>query len=116
MEKNPGFTDRVDMRNQLLVIAGARAAYMDCANAIDIPLGLDMEDEFSAFVVDLVDKYILEGDDVNFDEYIEKALLAKYKKYDPVYEAYKLLIGARDTGDEIAIDEAIGYLGEALGE
>lgn len=42
------------------------------------------------------------------------------KKYDPVYEAYALLVKARD-GDkndnislEIALSLAIGYLGEAL--
>lgn len=40
----------------------------------------------------------------------------KMSNYDPVYEAYRLLVAARDGGEDpsAAIDEAIGFLGEAL--
>ena len=36
--------------------------------------------------------------------------------YDPVYEAYRLLVATRDGEEDpsVAIDEAIGFLGEAL--
>ena len=34
--------------------------------------------------------------------------------YDPVYEAYQVLINCKDGEESIAIEEAIGYLGEAL--
>lgn len=32
----------------------------------------------------------------------------------PVYEAYKILVDYRDNGDDLDIDAAIGFLGEAL--
>lgn len=35
--------------------------------------------------------------------------------YDPVYEAYRILVDARDNDTDFDIDEVIGYLGEALG-
>lgn len=34
--------------------------------------------------------------------------------YNPVYEAYEMLIAHRDGGEELDIDAVIGYLGEAL--
>lgn len=34
--------------------------------------------------------------------------------YDPVYEAYRILVEARDNNADFDMDEVIGYLGEAL--
>lgn len=36
------------------------------------------------------------------------------KSYNPVYEAYKMLVEARDNDGELDIDAVIGFLGEAL--
>lgn len=36
------------------------------------------------------------------------------KPHNPVYEAYKILVNARDNNTDFDIDEVIGYLGEAL--
>lgn len=41
-------------------------------------------------------------------------MLEDCEKYDPVYEAYALLVKARDYGDDLDLDAVIGYLGEAL--
>lgn len=37
-----------------------------------------------------------------------------YGHYNPVYEAYRILVEARDSGEDFDIDTVIGYLGEAL--
>ena len=42
---------------------------------------------------------------------MEKAIC---RNYDPVYEAYRILTGCKEGEESIAIEEAIGYLGEAL--
>lgn len=34
--------------------------------------------------------------------------------YNPVYQAYKVLVDCKNGEESIAIEEAIGYLGEAL--
>jgi hypothetical protein len=34
--------------------------------------------------------------------------------YNPVYEAYTLLVKTRDYGEDLDLDEVIGYLAEAL--
>lgn len=67
-----------EIRDNLLVTAGARAAYMDCKGAIDIPGGLEEEDELANFVTTVVDTYIENGDDTPFDEYIESKLAEKW--------------------------------------
>ena len=109
------FNQKVNMRTNLLVIAGMRAAYMDRTGTIDIPSGLEGEEDVSKFIMYLVDNFILSDDAENFDEYIEIGLMRRYsRRYNPVYEAYRTLIDARDNRDETLIDEAIGYLGEAL--
>ena len=69
-----------EIRDNLLVTAGARAAYMDCKSSIDIPGGLEGEDELANFVTTAVDTYLENGDDTPFDEYIESKLMAKYGK------------------------------------
>lgn len=70
-----------NIREHLMVIMGARAAYMDYECRIDIPGGLEGEGELVKFVRRTVERYIqkaTDGEDVNFDEYIETALLKQY--------------------------------------
>ena len=69
--KNGGY------RDDLLVIAGARAAYMDSKGIINIPEGLVGEAEYSSYVKKIVDAYYYIEDTI-FDEYIEEALMKKY--------------------------------------
>ena len=69
------------IRDNMLVTAGARAAYMDDANIIKLPSGLDGEDELAIFLSKVVDQYINYRrffDEPNFDEFIEKSLQEKY--------------------------------------
>ena len=68
------------LRDNLLVTAGARAAYMDSEGCINLPGGVEGEDILAEFIKDMVDCYInLESDTLGpFDLYIEKALLAKF--------------------------------------
>ena len=65
------------LRDDLLVTAGARAAYMD-GNCIGLPSGTKGERELSLYIAKLVDYYISIGADKNFDEFIETALIEKY--------------------------------------
>lgn len=70
-----------NIREHLLVVMGARAAYMDYECRIDIPVGLEGEGELAEFVKKVVNSYIqkaTDGEDVNFDEYIETALIKQY--------------------------------------
>ena len=69
-------------RDNLLVTAGMRIAYMDDLGLIDIPRGVEGEHKISKFIGMLIDNYPV-GCDVNFDEYIERAIL---KEYGPVGE------------------------------
>ena len=71
---------QVNLRDNLLVTAGARAAYMECSRMIDLPAGSVGEDILAAFVTKTVDKYIDEQIDISFDEYIESALTKEYKE------------------------------------
>ena len=66
------------IREHLLVVMGARAGYMDSAGDIDIPGGLKGEGELTDFVTKVVNRYVTEAPDVNFDEYIETALINEY--------------------------------------
>lgn len=66
------------IRDNLLVTAGARAGYMDSMGVINIPEGLDAEDDLAYYLIDSVDYYYNELIDVNFDEYIEDELNKKY--------------------------------------
>ena len=71
----------VHIREHLLVIMGARAAYMDMVGTIDIPEGLEAEGALAQFVKKTVERYLqkaTDGEDVNFDEYIETALINQY--------------------------------------
>ena len=69
---------QVNFRDNLLVTAGARAAYMECSRIIDLPAGSAGENILAAFVTEAVDKYIDEQIDIPFDEYIESALMSEY--------------------------------------
>lgn len=66
------------IRDNLLVTAGTRAAYMDCMRLISLPGGTIGEDLLAEFVASVCDKYIDEKIDISFDEYIENALTDKY--------------------------------------
>ena len=66
---------RKDIRDNLLVTMGARAAYMHYAGSINLPSGYRGEDRLAAFVTETVDRYIDDDLDIPFDEYIETALI-----------------------------------------
>lgn len=66
-------------RDDLLVTAGARAAYMHDKNVIEIPSYIAGESMLSTYISTEVDWYLNSiPDDIPFDEFIEKRLLAKY--------------------------------------
>lgn len=64
-------------RDNLLITAGARAAYMD-GTYIGLPSGVEGEAELALYISRLVDSYMLLETEQNFDLYIETALLEKY--------------------------------------
>lgn len=66
------------LRDNLLVTTGARAAYMDDANVITLPRGLEGEQELTEFVAKSVDYYLNCEDEYNFDEFIEIRLEKQY--------------------------------------
>lgn len=66
-----------EIRDNLLITAGTRAAYMNCSDKIDIPEGIEEEFKLAEFLTKVVDEYIrLDG--VNFDLYLETKLIEKY--------------------------------------
>lgn len=67
------------IRDNLLVTAGTRAAYMHDKDIIEIPADLKGEDELAQFITRVVDEY-LAGDHGNFDIWIEQALIKAYGK------------------------------------
>ena len=73
---------QVVIRDHLLVIAGARAAYMDCAGAIHIETSVQGEEDMAKFITSIVNRYCELDQDMNFDEYIENNLIYKYQKGD----------------------------------
>ena len=66
-----------EIRDNLLVTAGARAAYMNWSDKIDIPEGIEEEFKLSEFLTKVVDDY-LRFDWENFDLYLETKLIEKY--------------------------------------
>lgn len=67
------------LRDDLLVTAGARAAYMENLGCIELPSGVDGEAKLANFVSHIVDHFLNQDDrDVNYDEYIETALMKEY--------------------------------------
>ena len=67
-----------DIREELLVIAGARAAYMHDANVINIPEGLQGEHKLACDIRRMVNNYLAGDDNISFDLYIETALANSY--------------------------------------
>ena len=65
-------------RDNFMVTMGARAAYMECKGTIELPAGINGEEELARFVAYKVDYYIDKCVDECFDLYIEKALKEKY--------------------------------------
>lgn len=105
------------IREHLMVIMGARAAYMEYAEMIDIPGGLGGEGELVWFVRKTVNSYIqktTDGEDINFDNYIETALLNEYstKSLSELYEDYKREWCEVRGYDMEAMDEEVGMNGE----
>lgn len=66
-----------EIRDNLLVTAGARAVYMDYRGEIAILEGLEEEDKFAEFLTKVID-YYLSHDCGNFDLYLETKLIEKY--------------------------------------
>ena len=66
-----------EIRDNLLVTAGARAAYMNYNDKIDIPEGIEEEFKLSEFLTKVVDDY-LRFERENFDLYLETKLIEKY--------------------------------------
>lgn len=74
--------DNINIRDNLLVTAGTRAAYMDAFNVIDLPSGVDGEDEIASEITNAVDKYLEQDVDESFDIYIEEFLIGRFKRYE----------------------------------
>lgn len=68
----------INLRDNCLVTAGARAAYMDDRGDILLPGGTEGEDILAEFIVEIVNCYIDGGFDEPFDIYIETALLDRF--------------------------------------
>ena len=66
------------VRDNMLVTVGARAAYMDDANVIKLPSGLDGESELAIFAAKAVDCFLNVDLGISFDEYIERALVERF--------------------------------------
>ena len=66
-----------EIRDNLLITAGTRAAYMNCSDKIDIPEGIEEEFKLAEFLTEVIDGY-LRFDRGNFDLYLETKLTEKY--------------------------------------
>ena len=66
------------LRDDLLVTAGSRVAYMDVGNMVKLPEGLDGEREISIVIAKAVDNYIDNNIDESFDLYIEAIINKEY--------------------------------------
>ena len=101
------------LRDDLLVTAGARAAYMDTKGIINIPGGVDHEGNLALFISKTVDRYLILND-VNFDLFIEAELYSEYGVKSPgkLYEQYKLE-WCKARGYKLEdMDEEVGINGE----
>lgn len=74
---------RKELRDNLLVTIGSRAAYMDIMGHITMLYGSDGEDELAKFSALLADRYIQEKPECGFDEYIETALMKRFPREEP---------------------------------
>lgn len=68
----------MNIRDNLLVTIGSRAAYMDAGGDIDLPGGSIGEDVLAKFASKLADQWIEEELDMSFDEFIETALEKRF--------------------------------------
>ena len=68
------------IRENLLVTIGSRAAYMHCAGDIELPSGTHGEDVLAVFASNLATDWISNHHDGSFDDFIETALIARFKK------------------------------------
>ncbi len=68
-----------ELRDNLLVTIGTRAAYMDDSDYIDLPAGIDGESEIAKACVEIVDAWDQEE---SFDLYIEEELIKKFAAED----------------------------------
>lgn len=69
----------VNLRDNLLITAGTRAAYMDAFNVIELPSGLEGEDEVAREITNAVDTYLNQDIDESFDIYIEEYLCRRFR-------------------------------------
>ena len=67
----------MDLRDNLLITAGMRAAYLDSFLAIELPFGVEGEDDVALFISHAVDDYLDPTNETEecFDIYIEERLL-----------------------------------------
>ena len=70
----------MNIRNNLLVTIGSRAAYMDVRGDIELPTGATGEDILAEFASELVEAWIKLEPNIGFDEYIESALQNRFPK------------------------------------
>ena len=71
----------MNIRDNLLVTIGTRAAYMDVRGDIELPTGSGGEDILTAFAVELADRWMKEKPDLmSFDEFIETELEKRFRK------------------------------------
>lgn len=66
------------IRDIMLVTMGCRAGTMECSGIINLPSGVEGEDELAAFVCQQVDAFLNKEQDESFDCFIEDALARKY--------------------------------------
>lgn len=75
------------LRDDLLVSAGVLAGNLDYGGTIHLPTGVEGECELAMFISKLVDQYLtmnlktfkMTEFDISFDEFIETALINKYR-------------------------------------
>jgi hypothetical protein len=72
--------DKIIFRDNLLITAATRAAYMDCAGAISLDTTEWGMEKLSKFLCHIVDRWIEKGAQGNFNEYIESNLILVFKE------------------------------------
>lgn len=67
------------LRDDLLVTAGARAAYMENLGCIELPSGVEGETKLAKFISHTVDRFLYQKVlDTSYDIFIENALANEY--------------------------------------
>lgn len=67
-----------ELRDDLLVTAGSRVAWMSVSNMVALPTGVDGEREIAITIANAVDEYINNGIDESYDLFIEEAIEKEY--------------------------------------